>query len=110
MALGLFQRMALKKFIKNYIKALPLDLTDPKSLGFSGAFIDMAMTYHFSKDLHHDPHKLLAVRWSASEQSQIFFAEFTGNQLSDISSLIKDASIKMNRAPTTPTIAPTSAE
>lgn len=97
MSLSMFQRMALKKFLKNYIKALPFNLASDESMGFSAALITCSMVSHFSRPYQNDYDKYSKIRASAEKYTISMFAELTRAQEAHIKELIDIATDVVHR-------------
>jgi hypothetical protein len=93
MSLGFLQRMALKKFTKNYIKVLPFDLSNDDCLGFSAALFTASMVSHFSAtyDVFTNYEKHSKIREDAKQESIALFASLTQTSFHRVEGLISRA-------------------
>jgi len=57
MSLSFFQKLALKKFVKNYTVALPFSLSDAEKIGFSAWFLSTSMKYFLARPYFNLPDK-----------------------------------------------------
>ncbi|WP_138411995.1 hypothetical protein [Stutzerimonas nosocomialis] len=84
MALGMLQRIILKKFIKNFIKAVPFNLREREPLAFSATLLVEAMVSHFTQHVHGDYEKYYEVKESIKFETIVLFSALTGESVDSI--------------------------
>jgi len=78
MSLSFFQKLALKKFAKNYIIALPFSLNEAEEVGFSAWFLGTSMKYFLASPYFNpsDNTRYFDALREAVQRSNQLFAEY----------------------------------